>query len=248
MAVTMQQVRRVLDPEEPDYVEAAELGPEALPHLEKLVRQNDAMLSSKAAYLAALIPHGRAANVVKLAAESGDAVVRIAAAAAARLLPGSDASAVLEPLLGDSDAGVRKVALNAVETGAGASIVQIVERMARGDSSSGVQNAAAQALARLGGEGRYPSAKAASGAEGHGMGGGSMDGAKQMTAGSHDASSEGQGGGSIAGSPARLGGMPIADIVEDSGGAGSGGGSLHPQTGDLDDLSGAGQGGGSVRG
>jgi hypothetical protein len=36
MPVTMEQVRAFLDPEEPDYQQAAQLGPEALPHLEEL--------------------------------------------------------------------------------------------------------------------------------------------------------------------------------------------------------------------
>jgi len=39
MAVTMAQVRAVLDPDEPDYGQAAKLGPQALAHLEKLVKE-----------------------------------------------------------------------------------------------------------------------------------------------------------------------------------------------------------------
>ncbi len=248
MAVTMQQVRKALDPEEPDYAEAAELGPDALPHLEKLVRQGDPMLSSKATYLAALIPHGRSANVVKLAAESGEAAVRVAAAAAARLLPDDDAGAVLEPLLGDNDEGVRKVALNSVQSGASASLRNSVERMQKSEIRPALQMAAAQALARMAGDGRYPSAKAAGETEddGHGMGGGSVNGGSQDARNGGDEPGVGRGGGSASGGAGLPSTMAYADIVEDSGGAGSGGGMTASAW--SDSTSGAGQGGGSVGG
>lgn len=114
MAVSINQVRAALLPEEPDYNKAAELGPEALPHLRALVRAPDVMLASKATYLASLIDHADAANVVKEAAQSGDAVVKVAAAAAAANLSGSDAAEVLVPLLSDADVGVRKTAVKSV--------------------------------------------------------------------------------------------------------------------------------------
>jgi hypothetical protein len=248
MAVTMQQVRKALDPEEPDYADAAELGPDALPHLEKLVRQNDAMLSSKAAYLAALIPHARSADVVRLAAASGDAVVRVAAAAAARLLPGADAGSVLEPLLADHDEGVRKVALNSVQSDTHPSVRKAVEKMAKSEALSSLQDAAAQALSRLSGESRYPPAKAAgdSDNDGRGMGGGSMDGGMQNMQSDGEEPGAGRGGGSVSGRSAFAGAMAQSAIVEDSGGAGSGGGMGGSSETDL--TSGIGQGGGSVRG
>ena len=110
MAVSMDDVRAALDPEEPDYPKAAQLGPEALPHLEVLVNSGDTMLASKAAYLASLIKDAKAADIVGTAARSDDPAVRVAAAAAASNLAASGASAVLVDLVGDPDPGVRKVA------------------------------------------------------------------------------------------------------------------------------------------
>ena len=110
MAVTMQQVREVLDPEEPDYQRGVALGPEALPHLDALVSSGDSMLASKATYLASLIQHALAADVVEKAARSADPIVRIAAAAAAANLSTGGDSDVLRRLENDPDAGVRKVA------------------------------------------------------------------------------------------------------------------------------------------
>jgi hypothetical protein len=110
MAVTMKDVRAALDPEEPDYQEAAQLGPDAVPHLEVLVNSGDSMLASKATYLASLIRDAKSAEIVGTAARSDDPVVRVAAAAATSNLPTSGASTILEDLVADPDPGVRKVA------------------------------------------------------------------------------------------------------------------------------------------
>jgi hypothetical protein len=110
MPVSMDDVRAVLDPEEPDYTAAAALGPEALPHLEALVASGDQMLASKATYAASLIGGDEAASVVQRAAQSDTAAVRVAAAAAASNLDAAASSEVLEGLVGDADPGVRKVA------------------------------------------------------------------------------------------------------------------------------------------
>lgn len=110
MAVSMDDVRAALDPEEPNYEEAAQLGSEALPHLKVLVNSGDSMLASKAAYLASLIEDDRAAEVVEDAARSSDPVVRVAAAAAAANLGAAASSNVLRELARDTDPGVRKVA------------------------------------------------------------------------------------------------------------------------------------------
>jgi len=114
MPVTMEKVRAALDPEEPDYEKAAKLGPEALPHLEKLISRKDPNLASKAASLAGMIKDERAARVVEKAAKHEDARVRVAAAYSAQHLPPEDASRVLTASLSDRDVGVQKVALRSV--------------------------------------------------------------------------------------------------------------------------------------
>jgi HEAT repeat protein len=114
MPVTMEQVRAALDPEEPDYEQAAKLGPEALPHLERLISRKDPHLASKAASLAGMIDDERAARVVEKAAKHEDARVRVAAAYSAQYLSAEDASRVLTTALSDRDVGVQKVALKSV--------------------------------------------------------------------------------------------------------------------------------------
>jgi hypothetical protein len=109
MAVTMKDVRAVLDPEEPNYKDAAKLGAPALPHLDALVSSGDPMLASKATYLASLIKDAKAAKIVEKAARSDVPAVRVAAAAAASNL--ADPEDVLTRLVADADPGIRKVAM-----------------------------------------------------------------------------------------------------------------------------------------
>jgi len=149
MAVTMQDVRSVLDPEEPDYEFAALLGPEALPHLETLVREGDPMLASKAAYLAGLLDDERSADVVNQASQSDSAAVRVAAAAAARHLSGSGASDVLISLLADSDPGVRTVALKSVPDSATGDLRALVEDINASEGDDAVRELSSQVLRRL---------------------------------------------------------------------------------------------------
>ena len=117
--VTMAQVRAALDPDEPDYVRAARLGGDALPHLERLIEGGDPGLASKAVYLASVIRDRRSAVLVHKAAKSDRGEVRVAAAAATRHLPRRAASAVLLVLLSDPDSGVRRVALTSVKLSIG---------------------------------------------------------------------------------------------------------------------------------
>lgn len=114
MAVTIEQVREILTRDEPNYMEAAQLGPEAIPHLQKLLGEADPLLASKATYLASMINSDQAVDVVKEAAVSEYAEVRAAAAAATRNLPQTPVTDVLSSLLDDGDVSVRKVTLKSI--------------------------------------------------------------------------------------------------------------------------------------
>src|SRR5215218_6119681 len=134
MAVTLEQVRRLLMPDEPNYVVAAKLGPQALPHLRALVNGNDQMLASKAAYLATLIDHEGAVAVLGDAARSPSAVVRVAAASGARNLRRASASAVVSRLLNDKDTGVRKHAIKAAADSTNSALVAQLGQIVNKDS------------------------------------------------------------------------------------------------------------------
>ncbi|MBM2623626.1 hypothetical protein JIG36_49880 [Actinoplanes sp. LDG1-06] len=115
MPVDMSDVRAALERDEPDYTQAQQLGPGAIPHLAALVRGDDAMLAAKAVYLTSLIDAGQdAIKVVADAASHPDPAVRVAAAAATRHLPAHAASDIVIALAADSDGGVARVALKSV--------------------------------------------------------------------------------------------------------------------------------------
>jgi hypothetical protein len=126
MVVTKQQVIDVLNPDEPNYPEAAKLGPDALPHLDTLVKTADPLLASKATYLASLIQGEQSIDVLKAAAQSNHPEVRVAAAAGARNLASAAAGArnlrrdrlsdLLSSLDNDEDAGVRKEATKSLKS------------------------------------------------------------------------------------------------------------------------------------
>jgi hypothetical protein len=131
MAVTMQQVRAELDPDEPDYARAAGLGADALPQLETLIEGADAQLAAKAASLAGMISAADSSAVLEKAARHGDPRVRVAAAAASRNLSDAEASRLLSHLVGDSDIGVQKLALRSVPPAMTAELQDELERVGR---------------------------------------------------------------------------------------------------------------------
>jgi HEAT repeats len=135
MAVTLEQVRRLLMPDEPNYVVAARLGPQSLPHLRTLVNGADKNLASKAAYLATLIDHEGADAVLGDAARSSSAVVRVAAASGARNVRRASASAVVSRLLNDSDKGVRKMAIKAAADSTNSAVLAQLGQIVNKDSS-----------------------------------------------------------------------------------------------------------------
>ena len=165
MAVTRSDVLERLLAEEPDYREAARLGPGALAHLESLVREGDSMVASKAAYLASLIPGPATPRILEAAAGHRASQVRVAAAAGlANLVPARDSLAdaggvvsLLEQLLHDPEPGVRKFALrSAAAWGAEAKRDSITEAVresvaeaARTDPAPWMREAAREALAAM---------------------------------------------------------------------------------------------------
>lgn len=118
MAVTMEQVLEMLDPDEPDYELAAMLGPGALPHLATLIAgDNRAGLASKAAYLVGLIDDPHADALLAEAATSSEVLVRVAAASTLRNVSAATRDDLAPKLLEDEDLGVRKVTLRSLEQG-----------------------------------------------------------------------------------------------------------------------------------
>ncbi len=191
MSIKMQDVRAHLELDEPDYATAAEMGPDALPFLDKLVEDKNAMLASKATYLASLIKHHDAAGIVRHAATHADPIVRLAAAAAAKNIAPEDANDVLEPLVGDRDSGVRKVAINSIPDTPSRSLRDRLQTNADDEADPDLRTLCRDTLSRIGAAPLTPAAATTSTSretvpnessvesaeedDGAGMGGGEFD-------------------------------------------------------------------------
>jgi HEAT repeat protein len=144
----MSEVLAELDRDEPDYSRAAQLGPEALPHLRQVVEADNPLRAAKAAYLASLIPGNDSTRLLEQAADHADPSVRVAAAHG--LGNRRDAPpALVERLLDDNDPGVRKSALRAAQTARLSEVRQKVAALAENDPEEFVRRVATDTMARL---------------------------------------------------------------------------------------------------
>jgi hypothetical protein len=149
MAVTMQDVRRWLDPEEPDYASAkAALGNDALPHLTTLATGGDLALASKAVYLASMISTPQSVAVMRAAHERHEPVLKAAVAAGIRNLDPGHAADVFELLHADPDPGIRKLALTSAAHIAAPQTLAHIDRIAQSDPEPALRRLATDVLAR----------------------------------------------------------------------------------------------------
>lgn len=149
MALTLQQVLKQLDVDEPNYAVLAALGPDALPHLAVLVAGDDPAVASKAAYLASLIQSDDAITVLASAAASPNESVRVAAATGLRNVPTSQALPWADRLLDDADVGVRRQALRSVARLGMETLEPKVKVMASRDAVPALRQLAKQELKRI---------------------------------------------------------------------------------------------------
>lgn len=148
MAITETDVRVMLGAEEPDWEALAQIGPDMLPHLQRLVQGSDLNLAAKAAYLAGRIGDPRSVPVLTAAAANAHPAVRVGAAAGARFRPPGQADSVLLTLLDDPRAGVRKTALQAVPPRPSAALASKVAALGATEPVAGIRKLAGDIAAR----------------------------------------------------------------------------------------------------
>ena len=142
MSVTMEQVLSYLEPEEPNYAEAAKLSPNALPFLKEIIDKSDVMLGSKAAYLASLIKSDDSVSILEHAAQNKDPIIRIAVASGIRNLSEKDAGILLDKFIQDKDNGVRQVTLKSVAKFKSDQIKSKVQKFIESDPESSIRKLA----------------------------------------------------------------------------------------------------------
>lgn len=148
MTVTMQDVVRQLDRDEPDYAQAARLGPQALVHLRQLIQGSNPGLAAKAACLAGTMNVPESVSVLELAARHPDPVVRVAAAASAKNLTKMN-TLLATTFLSDVDPGVRKWGLRSLGVNHPQGIKVKVEQIMKNDPDSGLREQARKVLEKM---------------------------------------------------------------------------------------------------
>jgi hypothetical protein len=143
MPVTIDQVLSQLNPDEPNYQQAAQLGPDAVPHLMRLVQAGDPGLASKATYLAGFIKANQSILVVDLAARSAEPLVRVAAAASLSNFPTIPVSSATI-LINDPDPGVRRLTLESLQIRRPTGFKARVQEMATTDPDGTVRRLASE--------------------------------------------------------------------------------------------------------
>ena len=140
-----EDVRRELDKDdELDYLALAnDLGPDAIPALDLLVKEDEPRMAASAVYLAGLIAVRLSPKVAAKAAASDHAVVRVAAAAALAPLAARDVTAIAHKLLGDDDTGVRARAVRSSPWFDDEAIAERVRVIAREDPEPALRELAA---------------------------------------------------------------------------------------------------------
>ncbi len=133
MAIAIDDLRRRINVDEPDYEKlAGALGPSVVPLLNTLVDDPSPAVASKATSLLSRFSEPEALAGLEKAAQNADPNVRVAAAAGLRNL-GSPPQKLTQLLLGDPDAGVRKVTLQSVSKAGFKAALPDIERVANAD-------------------------------------------------------------------------------------------------------------------
>lgn len=148
MTVTLQDVVKQLDREEPNYEQAARLGAAALPYLRQLIEGDHPGLAAKAAFLAGSINAADSAPVLEIAARHPDPAVRVAAAASAKHLTHMTTS-LATIFLQDADPGVRKWGLRTLEATYPTGVRPAVEKIMTHDPEQGLREQARKVIDRL---------------------------------------------------------------------------------------------------
>lgn len=152
MALTKEDIRLLLSNEEPNYPSLArQITKSNLKDLMSIAKGNDAMLASKAIYLASLFNETEADDIVDYASKSKSVLKKIAAASAVtNLKMGSKKDLIAQRLLRADDLGIKKLVLSALKDGEKVSprLKRTIENASR-DKSKLIKDLSKGALKRI---------------------------------------------------------------------------------------------------
>lgn len=141
MPITLDELRRLLSSDEPDYPAVALMtGPQSAEHLRTLARDENVMLATKAVYAASLIEGTVAQDVVEDAAASDEPLLRIASASALVNLPEEARNRVAERLIDTDDVSVEKLVIRSLGPNLTPRLERSLDRLANDSSSETIRD------------------------------------------------------------------------------------------------------------
>ena len=148
MAISLEELRRLLSNDEPDYAAIAVMVDEsAADDLRLLANDDNLMLAQKAVYLASMVEGTRTHAVVDEATRSDQVVLRIAAASALVNLPRETRHRLADRLLDSGEVSVEKVTLKALDGPLPPGLRSKVDHLATRSSSEAVRRLSHDTLA-----------------------------------------------------------------------------------------------------
>jgi len=145
----MNDVLAYLEPDEPNYAQAAKLGQDALPYLKEIIDKPEVILASKAAYLVSLIKSDKSISILEHAARNNEPIVRIAVASGIRNISERDANILLDEFIEDEDVGVRKVTLKSVAKFKSDLIASKVQKLQESDPEPSIRELASNVIEKM---------------------------------------------------------------------------------------------------
>jgi HEAT repeat protein len=148
MAISIEQLGRMLNADEPPYYRLARHGATLLPLLARLAQSRNTYIAANAASLAGMIGTDQALGILQRAVRNPSPQVRTAVAGALWHIRSPQASGIIASLLNDSDKGVRKFAIKSAMAKPNAALSSKIADLSKRDPQPHLRSLASQALSR----------------------------------------------------------------------------------------------------
>lgn len=148
---TYEEVRSILSVIEPEEEMYLQLGPEDLPHLQRMLHEPEPWRAARAIHAASRLGSVAAHALVSGAAGDSRREVRAAVAMASQWLAPEAGNAVLEKLLDDADLSIKKLAIKSVNRNASPGLLaklKAVSEVAGNDHLKGLAGEQLRAILR----------------------------------------------------------------------------------------------------
>ena len=143
---TYEQVRQILSAIEPEEEMYHQIGPEDLPHLQRMLQDPEPWRAARAIHAASRMGSVGAQAMVSGAVADPRREVRAAVAMAAQWLPPEAGNALLDKLLDDQDLSIKKLAIKSVSRTASPTLLNKLKALSESSGSEPIKTLAGERL------------------------------------------------------------------------------------------------------